>query len=354
MLLVVHAGAGDHPPSSEPALLAALETAARAGWAILTASGTAADAVTAAVASLEIYSDCNAGVGGSLTWDGIAEADASLADGDGAGGGVGAVAGLQSPIEVAAALAAGVRTPARGVLTRPTLLCGDGAREWAVAHGLAAASDADTARTCNVTEGARTRWAAWRRAVEEEEGEEAYAFPPTDTVGAVAIDAHGRSAAASSSGGAPLRPSGRVGSAAILGAGAAAIDPRVRRGGAPPAAAVATGVGEAVMRHRVAAAALDAVRSPAGGQGLAAVVRCACERERCAPPGAPPPGVGVIAIRGGSSRSEIVVCHGAAVLPFAVACGEGVQAVMLRRTGEAAAADGGGCCDVCVWGRLVG
>ena len=333
MLLVVHAGAGDHPQSTEPALLAALEAAARAGWAILTASGTAAEAVTAAVASLETYPDCNAGVDGALTWDGVAEADASLADGDGAGGGVGAVAGLTSPIAVAAALAA-ERAPARGGLTRPTLLCGDGAREWAVQKGLAAAPDAASARTCNVTAGARARWAAWRRAVEEEAGEGAPACPPTDTVGAVAIDAHGRSAAASSSGGAPLRPSGRVGSAAILGAGVAAIDARVRRCGVPPAAAAATGVGEAVMRHRVAAAALDAVRSPAGGQGVAAVVRCACERESCAPASAPAPGVGVVAIRGGGTRSEIVVCHGAAALPFAVACGEGA--------GEYAAADGGG------------
>ncbi|OSX79385.1 hypothetical protein BU14_0077s0005 [Porphyra umbilicalis] len=77
-------------------------------------------------------------------------------------------------------------------------------------------------------------------------------LPPTlantvrDTVGAVVVDATGRLAAAASSGGAWLRPAGRLGAAAVPGA-AAGVDP------AGAAAAVASGIGERLVGGATAA-----------------------------------------------------------------------------------------------------
>ena len=58
-----------------------LRRAADVGWAVLTAGGSALDAVQAAVVALEDDPVFNAGVGSSLTAGGTVEMDASLMDG---------------------------------------------------------------------------------------------------------------------------------------------------------------------------------------------------------------------------------------------------------------------------------
>jgi len=103
--------------------------------------------------------------------------------------------------------------------------------------------------------------------------------PPTlantvrDTVGAVVVDAAGRLAAAASSGGAWLRPAGRLGAAAVPGA-AAGVDP------AGAAAAVASGVGERLVGGATAA---TLARALGGGCPLAAAAAAEAGAGRRAP-----------------------------------------------------------------------
>ncbi|HSY41857.1 MAG TPA: isoaspartyl peptidase/L-asparaginase, partial [Polyangia bacterium] len=101
--LVVHGGAGDW--SSEDgegeALVAACGAAARAGFEILRAGGSALDGVTAAVAVLEDDPRFNAGTGSALTVDGEVECDASVMCGDGRAGAVGALRDVKNPIRLA-------------------------------------------------------------------------------------------------------------------------------------------------------------------------------------------------------------------------------------------------------------
>ena len=101
--LIVHGGAGDW--SSEDgdgeALVAACGGAARAGFEILRAGGSALDAATAAVVVLEDDPRFNAGTGSALTVDGEVECDASVMCGDGRAGAVGALRDVKNPIRLA-------------------------------------------------------------------------------------------------------------------------------------------------------------------------------------------------------------------------------------------------------------
>jgi beta-aspartyl-peptidase (threonine type) len=71
--LLVHGGAGHWPPDLLPAAIDGCERAADVGWAVLTAGGSALDAVQAAVVALEDDPVFNAGVGSSLTAGGTVE-----------------------------------------------------------------------------------------------------------------------------------------------------------------------------------------------------------------------------------------------------------------------------------------
>jgi beta-aspartyl-peptidase (threonine type) len=81
------------------------------------------------------------------------------------------------------------------------------------------------------------------------------------TVGAVAVDADGHVAAATSTGGRMRKRDGRVGDSAVIGAGTYADD-----GGG---AASATGSGEAIIREGLAKAAVDLLRAGLDPQWVA-------------------------------------------------------------------------------------
>jgi beta-aspartyl-peptidase (threonine type) len=132
------------------------------------------------------------------------------------------------------------------------LLAGPGARRFARRAG------AELCRSSDLLVGReRTRWQQVRRGrralVEEEFGRRAM-----DTVGAVALDARGRTAAATSTGGTQDKAPGRVGDSPIPGAGSYADD---RLG-----AASCTGWGEGILRVVLAKTAVDALgaRAAAG------------------------------------------------------------------------------------------
>lgn len=225
--LAVHGGAGDFgggDAARERASRAGLERALRAGHAVLVAGGSALDAVEQAVRELEDCEELNAGRGSVLTAEGEVEMDAAIARGrDRAAGAVAAVRALAHPISAA-----------RAVLDHGAhvLLTGPGAEAFARERGV---------ETCDstwlVTEHRRRQLAAARSARRvslDLDGD------MRGTVGAVARDATGSLAAATSTGGMTNKLPGRVGDSPVIGAGTWADDTTCAVSG--------TGAGEAYVR----------------------------------------------------------------------------------------------------------
>jgi beta-aspartyl-peptidase (threonine type) len=173
--VVVHGGAGADPADADE-FRAGMRAAVLAGWTVLSAGGSALDAVEAAVRALEDHPRFNAGFGSVLTSAGTVEMDASIMEGDQLRcGAVAAVSGFANPITLARRVMEG---------TPHVLLAGEGAREFARAQGL---PECDPQAL--VTERQRARHT--RRTAEA----------MTGTVGAVALDRGGTIAAATSTGG---------------------------------------------------------------------------------------------------------------------------------------------------------
>jgi L-asparaginase / beta-aspartyl-peptidase len=205
--IAIHGGAGAVPRSTLSAererqyrdgLAAALDL----GYATLEKGGSSLDAVTAAVRALEDNPLFNAGRGAALTRDGAAELDAAIMEGrQQRAGAVAAVRHVRNPIELA-----------RRVMekSRHVLLVGAGAEEFALEEGLALVPNAyfRTEERRVQLEGERSG-----RPVSD-------LFPSSQgTVGAVALDAAGDLAAATSTGGMTNKRQGRVGDSPIIGAG---------------------------------------------------------------------------------------------------------------------------------------
>ena len=268
--LAVHGGAGtlrrqDLAAEAERTYRAALERALDAGQAILDGGGAALDAVECAVVCLEDDPLFNAGRGAVLTADGRHELDASIMDGrTRAAGAVAGVRRVRNPIRLA-----------RLVMERSphVLLVGEGAEAFAREQGMDLVDPGwfSTARR-------RAQLAAAQRELGEDvpaRSEDTLVDPelagacPDDrtlgTVGAVALDAAGHLAAATSTGGLTNKRPGRVGDSPIIGAGTYADD--------GSCAVSATGTGELFIR---AVAAHDvAARMRYAGQTLAEAARAA-------------------------------------------------------------------------------
>jgi len=237
--IVIHGGAGDLGPddpasSGEPGAprVEGVRRACAAGWAVLRAGGSALDAVEAAVRLLEDDPTFNAGTGATLTAAGDVELDASIMDGETLRcGAVAVVKDVRNPISLA-----------RAVMERTdhVLLAGPGASSFAREIGVPAW---DNARL--VTPRQRARWEAARAGA---------AGSKTGTVGAVARDARGHLAAATSTGGMSMKLPGRVGDTPIVGCGTYADDAL--------AAVSCTGHGERIIQLTLARHAADLV---AGG-----------------------------------------------------------------------------------------
>ncbi len=214
-LLVIHGGAGVEraslTPEEERVARAALERALRRGHAALAAGMPALDAVTAAITVLEDDPSFNAGKGAVFTHDGKNELDASIMDG--ATMKAGAVAGVHT-----------VRNPillARAVMDRSphAMMMGEGAEAFAREQGITLV-DPSYFRT-------EKRWKQLQDALEAEKkaapAQAAIDLRPgrryTGTVGALALDAKGRLAGGTSTGGMTNKRYGRVGDSPIIGAG---------------------------------------------------------------------------------------------------------------------------------------
>jgi beta-aspartyl-peptidase (threonine type) len=248
--LVVHGGAGAIDPAASAAHRAGCARAAEAGAAILAAGGAALDAVVAAVQVLEDDPTFNAGIGGAVDADGLVHHDAAVMRGaDLAYGAVGAVLGVRSPVALA-----------RRVLEdgRHALLVGPGAVRFARAAGV---DLVDPRRM--VAEPSRAAY--WAASAEPVAAAAERAGAVGDTVGAVARDARGGFAAATSTGGLLGKLPGRVGDSPIAGAGTYARDDW---GGIS-----ATGHGETILKTVLGYAALSALAQAAPGEGRAILAR---------------------------------------------------------------------------------
>jgi beta-aspartyl-peptidase (threonine type) len=235
LAIAVHGGAGTLPraeltPAKRQAFRTGLEAALRAGYAQLERGASSLDAVVAAVRVLEDDPLFNAGRGAVYAANGTLELDASLMDG--ATLRAGAVAGVRhvrSPIELAW----------RVLEHSPhVMLTGQGAEEFALEQGMAPVPNSFFATDHR------------RRELERAlHGGPAGPESLTGTVGAVALDAHGNLAAATSTGGLTAKRWGRVGDSPIIGAGTYAAN--------DACAVSATGHGEYFIRlaaaHEIAA-----------------------------------------------------------------------------------------------------
>lgn len=228
--LALHGGAGGRVEelSLEEAAdyAAGLTTAYRAGGALLAAGGSALDAVCATVEALEDNPLFNAGHGAALTAVGTAELDASVMTGDGRAGAVAACLYARNPVRAA-----------RKVLEdSPAVLLVAPTRERLEGWALTTVEP-----EYFLTPARQQQLRNYRDQLIE--------VPRHGTVGAVARDASGRVAAATSTGGMVGQHEGRVGDTPIVGAGIYARDGVV--------AISCTGHGEAfiqgVVAHDIAA-----------------------------------------------------------------------------------------------------
>nr|NUR36490.1 isoaspartyl peptidase/L-asparaginase [Sphingomonas sp.] len=242
--LVIHGGAGSMrpgllDPEQERCARDGLETSLAAGAAILEKRESALDAVEAAVRVLEEDPCFNAGRGSVLTASGCIELDAAIMDGRTRA--AGAVSGLRT-----------TRAPvslARRLLDEGphVFLSGHGADDFARDHGFEQVDN------------------SWfeipERRRQLDELTSAGGFDDEvkyGTVGAVAVDADGHVAVATSTGGLTAKRWGRVGDSPLVGAGTYAND--------RSAAISATGSGEFFIRAVAAHQLAERVRL--GGQSL--------------------------------------------------------------------------------------
>lgn len=252
--IAVHGGAGVMARGSmtkerEAVVRAKLAEARDAGAKVLEGGGAALDAVEAAVRVLEDAPEFNAGRGAALARDGTAELDAAIMDGaDLRAGAATGVTTTKNPIRAARAVME--HSPHVMLAGRP-------------ADALAAANGAEqVANSWFVTAERRKMLEAVLKDARVGGFDTRLRF---GTVGAVARDAKGHLAAATSTGGLTGKWNGRVGDAPLIGAGTVADD--------RSAAVSATGSGEMFMRARVAGQIADRVRF--GGQALAAAADAA-------------------------------------------------------------------------------
>ena len=261
-VIAIHGGAGTLSRAhisaeQERAYHAALQQVLLAGQAVLAQGGTAMEAVCEAVRLLEDCPLFNAGHGAVFTAQATHELDAAVMDGETlAAGAVAGVSRIRNPVQAA-----------RAVMQngQHVLMVAEGAERMAQEAGLATVEPSyfsTPARHAQLL-AAQARQAG---VVLDHDGAAALAGRAIDegrkmgTVGAVALDAHGHLAAATSTGGMTNKLPGRLGDSPLIGCGTYADD--------RTAAVSCTGHGESFIR--VAAAHDVCARMAYGGASLEA------------------------------------------------------------------------------------
>ena len=220
--LVIHGGAGtivkdDMTPELEKAYMDGLRDALSAGFAVLEEGGTAVNAVKAALVVLEDHILFNAGRGAVFTKKGVQEMDAAIMDGSSlAAGAVAGIRNVRNPIELAAEV---MRN------SNHVFLSGKGANDFAIKQGIKLEPDEYFF--------SQFRYDQWKAIRDSDRYsldhthlhlEELMRDKKFGTVGAVACDAQGHLAAATSTGGMTNKKYGRIGDSPLIGIGTYAND----------------------------------------------------------------------------------------------------------------------------------
>ena len=208
-------------------------------WKVLSASGTALDAVEAGARHIEDKIDCCVGLGGYPDRDGIVTLDSCIMDHKANCGAVAGLERIKHPVSVA-----------RKVMenTPHVILVGAGAQQFAVENGF-------TLETTELSEDAKKAYAQWlikseyKPVINIERKKQNGPFAPNffedgsvnhDTMGLVAMDMTGNLSGAVTTSGMAYKLHGRVGDSPIIGAGLF-VDNEI-------GAATSSGTGEEVIR----------------------------------------------------------------------------------------------------------
>jgi beta-aspartyl-peptidase (threonine type) len=225
------------PDDMVEAHLNGVRNALAAGWRVLSAGGSALDAVEEAVVIMEDDETFDAGRGSFLNRDGKVQLDALIMDGGTLRtGGVGCVERLRNPVRAA-----------RKILSESphVYFVAEGAERFAAEHGVPLCRNEELVIPREI-ERLKEYQARAAQLGSEKPGNDLFA-PAVhdatishDTVGAVALDRSGHIAAATSTGGTLNKAPGRLGDSSLIGCGCYADD--------SSAAVSTTGWGEPIMK----------------------------------------------------------------------------------------------------------
>ena len=198
--IIVHGGAWRIPKDLEGPCLEGVERAAKVAMNRLLGDNSALDAVEVAVKCMEDNPAFDAGVGSVLNEEGEIELDAAIMDGKTLNAGaIAAVRNIRNPISLA-----------RRVMenSNHVFLVGEGANKFAELQGFEKFDGLVVKRELE----------RWKKLREKYRGTMKFS-DQNGTVGAVAMDAQGNIAAATSTGGTPFKLPGRVGDSCLIGCG---------------------------------------------------------------------------------------------------------------------------------------
>jgi taspase (threonine aspartase 1) len=142
----------------------------------------------------------------------------------------------------------------------PIMLAGHAVRKWASENGVQGIISAEKSEKMHVTRRSKVKYCKYMGMLGCNVNPHATGQTETasqgerlsDTVGCIIVTENGETASGVSSGGIALKQSGRVGEAAILGAGAWAEHTNKGNAITRSCACSVTGVGEIIMRHSIA------------------------------------------------------------------------------------------------------
>jgi N4-(beta-N-acetylglucosaminyl)-L-asparaginase len=204
-----------------------------AAWDILEKGGTALDASEMGVRVTESDpTGASVGLGGRPDRDGFVTLDACIMDHENKCGAVAFLQDIEHPISVA-----------RKVMeeTDHVMLVGEGAKQFALEQGF---KERDL-----LTEDSKKAWLKWK---EESKYKPVVNVENHDTIGLLALDAHGNLSGSCTTSGMAYKMHGRVGDSPLIGAGLF-VDNEV-------GAACATGMGEAIIRVAGSAIVVELMR----------------------------------------------------------------------------------------------
>jgi len=193
-------------------------------WKVLENGGSAIDAVEKGVRVTEAdLTNRSVGIGGMPDRDGHVTLDACIMDDKSRCGSVAFLEGIDHPISVA-----------RAVMekTQHVMLVGEGARQFALDQGFQ--------KIKTPIPEVNKQWKEWKKEQKELNKRPEINHENHDTIGMLAMDAHGNLSGACTTSGWAYKMHGRVGDSPIIGAGLF-VDNEI-------GAACATGLGEAIIR----------------------------------------------------------------------------------------------------------